>query len=162
LRWALGDILYSVRQIVALYRVQHDTWQWHSIKFLKRCEEIDSSVDFYHFYEYYEKLPDAELVEKVIDMLCKAIKYKLGYEGYFRPTKRDGMKWDKDVFETFRYKQTHKKIAYEEEHAIVLHLEQFRTGVDGELRSESVLSKEEYIEREKSLDTQTIPEELVL
>jgi hypothetical protein len=51
---------------------------------------------------------------------------------------------------------------YEEEHAIVLHLEQHRTGVDGELRSESVLSKEEYIEREKSLDTQTIPEEIVL
>jgi hypothetical protein len=44
----------------------------------------------------------------------------------------------------------------------VLHLEQYRTGVDGELRSESVLSKEEYKKWEKFLDTQTIPEEIVL
>jgi hypothetical protein len=65
-------------------------------------------------------------------MISKAIEYQLGYERSFLPTRRNGTEWDKDVFKTFRYKRTHKKIAYAKEHAIVNHLDQYRKTMDTE------------------------------
>jgi hypothetical protein len=73
-----ADWMYAVRQIVALYRVDYETWKWRSLKYLRRCEMMeddDSSGGS------FKTMTDADLVEATIDMLCTAIKYNLGRIG---------------------------------------------------------------------------------
>jgi hypothetical protein len=103
---------------------------------------------------------DMPMFSLVMDMIYKAIEYKLGYEGIFLPTNCNGAEWDKDVSRTFRYKRTYKKIGYAKEHAIVHHLDQYRKVIDSELRT--LLGEEAYAERETLPETETIPEGFVL
>jgi hypothetical protein len=65
-------------------------------------------------------LSDPELVEAVIDMLCNAIEFNLGYEGNFSLINRKGEEWkDKGVLKMFQYKGKYCKVALEKEYAIV-------------------------------------------
>ncbi|KAI0606523.1 hypothetical protein TUN199_09381, partial [Pyrenophora tritici-repentis] len=125
------DWMYSVRQIVALYRVNRETWKSHSIKHLRKCEDLDDDESL---ETNFPALADVELVEKIIDMLCYAIEYNLGYRGNYTLLGRDGKECDKDVFKVFWYKRNHRKIALEREHAFVHHVRQYRNKIDKELR----------------------------
>jgi hypothetical protein len=159
----LGELLYSVRQIVALYRVQHDAWQKWSIEFLQACERAESELNECEDAHNYRELPAAELVEQVIDRLCKVIEYILGYERTFPPLGGNETKWDKDILKTFRYKRAHKKVAYSVEHAVVNCLHQYRRAVDSKFRG--LLSEDAYAEWEALPDRGTtgqIPEGIVL
>jgi hypothetical protein len=151
-----GDYMYSVRQIVALHRVASEVWKWHSVKYPRLCgmmENDESSANT------FATMSDAELVEAVIETLCRAMEYHLGYEGNYTRVGRDGTEWDKDVFQFFKHKGTHRKVAYAKEHAMVHIIGQYRRKVDEELRE---LLGEAYGEWEKLPDDQGIPEGVVL
>jgi hypothetical protein len=66
----------------------------------------------------FTTMSDPELVEAVIDMLCNAMEYHLGYAGNYSLIDHEGKEWDKHVFEVFRYKGKHEKIVHEKEYAI--------------------------------------------
>jgi hypothetical protein len=155
----LADPLYSVRQIVALYHVEHDIWTDHTIKFLRRCTKAESDTGGSHNKTLHRARLDAELVELIIDMLCKAVEHKLGYEGNVLPIGGIGTEWDKEVSKTFQYERTHQKIAYAKEHAIMHHLDQYRKVMDTELKN--LLGSEVYADCEKLLDTENIRDGIV-
>ncbi|KAA8618219.1 hypothetical protein PtrV1_09726 [Pyrenophora tritici-repentis] len=146
------DWMYSVRQIVALYRVNRETWKSHSIKHLRKCEDLDDDESL---ETNFPALADVELVEKIIDMLCYAIEYNLGYRGNYTLLGRDGKECDKDVFKVFWYKRNHRKIALEREHAFVHHVRQYRNKIDKELRD---LLGETYGEWERLADDMSYTE----
>jgi hypothetical protein len=127
-----ADWMYSVRQIVALYRVDRETWKSHSLKYLhmyKWMDHNEASADS------STTLSNPELIEAVIDMLCKAIEFNLGYEGNFSLINRKGEEWkNKGVFKMFQYKGKYRKVALEKQHAIVHIVGQYRAMVDAELR----------------------------
>ncbi|KAL1799247.1 hypothetical protein ACET3X_003284 [Alternaria dauci] len=151
-----GDYMYSVRQTVALYRVDHEAWKSCSIKYLHRSQEMDhddSSVG------KIEALSDSELVEATIDMLCNAMEYNLGYKGSYSRIGRDGTEWDENVFEMFNYEQQHAKVAHEKEHAIVHIVGQYRKRIDKELKG---WLGEAYDEWERLSDDARIPEDVIL
>ena len=106
----------------------------------------------------FATLSDAELVEAVIDMLCGAIEYNLGYTGSYARIGRDQTEWDQDIFETFRYKGSHFRTAYEKEHAIVRVVSLYRK-VDRTLRDQL---GEIYEDWESVPDDAFIPEGVVL
>ena len=116
------DWMYSVRQVVALYRVDHETWKWHSIKYLEEYKDLDNGESL---EEGFSALLDAELVEKVIDMPCDEIEYNLGYDGNYSLLGRDGKEWDKNVFKVFPYKRNHRKNASEKQHFVVHTVDQY-------------------------------------
>ncbi|KAI4636167.1 hypothetical protein J4E83_001121 [Alternaria metachromatica] len=151
-----GDYMYSVRQVVALYRIDHEAWKSLSVGYLRRCEEMgyDDALE-----SNFATLSDAELVEAVIDMLCKAIEYHLGYTGSYARIGRDQTEWDQDIFETFRYKGSHVKTAYEKEHAIVRVVSLYRKKVDRTLRDRL---GEVYEDWENVPDDALIPEGVML
>jgi hypothetical protein len=148
--------VYSVRQIVALCGIDRETWKWHSANYLRRCEVVDDDTSAAN---NFASLGDAELVETVIAILCKAIEYSLGYECNSVSVGRDGKEWDKDIFKVSRYKKTHRKIAYAREHAIVYVIGQYRVKIDGELREQLGTA---YADWEKIPDDQGILEGVVL
>ncbi|KAI4943059.1 hypothetical protein J4E86_010006 [Alternaria arbusti] len=151
-----GDYMYSVRQVVALYRIDHEAWKSLSVEYLRRCEAMgdDDALE-----SNFATLSDAELVEAVIDMLCGAIEYNLGYTGSYARIGRDQTEWDQDIFETFRYKGSHVKTAYEKEHAIVRVVSLYRKKVDGTLRDRL---GEAYEDWESIPDDALIPQGVVL
>jgi hypothetical protein len=105
-------------------------------------------------------LPHLELVEAVIDMLCKAIEFNLGYEGSFSLINRKGEEWkNKDVFKMFQYKGKYRKVALEKQHAIVHIMGQYRAMVDAELRERLGVAYEEW---ERLPDQMEIPQDLIL
>ena len=124
--------MYSVRQIVALYRIDNEAWQSLSVKYLHDDWEIMNEYDLGECDFTY--LTDAELVEEVIDTLCKGIEYNLGYTGSYSRLGRDKTEWSQDDFELFQYKGSHANTAYEKEHAIVHVVSMYRKKVDCELR----------------------------
>lgn len=152
----LGDYMYSVRQFVALYRIGHEAWKSLSVEYLRFCgaigEDGSSESDFV-------TLSDAELVEAVIDMLCKAIEYNLGYTGSYARIGRDQTECDQDVFETFRYKGSHVRVAHQKEHATVHVVSLYRRRVDKALRERL---GEAYEDWESISDDALIPEGVVL
>jgi hypothetical protein len=148
--------MYSVRQIVALYRTDYEAWKSLSIKHLYECrmmDEEDSST------EELAALSDDELVEAVIDMLCRAIEYNLGYGGFYSHVGRDKTEWNEDAITMFSYKRSYVKVAYEKEHAIVHVVGQYRKRVDKELRERLGGAYEEW---EELPDKEGIPEGVVL
>ncbi|KAI4938883.1 uncharacterized protein J4E92_000164 [Alternaria infectoria] len=151
-----GDYMYSVRQVVALYRIDHEAWKSLSVEYLRRCEAMgdDDALE-----SDFATLSDAELVEAVIDMLCGAIEYNLGYTGSYARIGRDQTEWDQDVFETFRYKGSHVRTAYEKEHAIVRVVSLYQKKVDRTLRDRL---GEVYEDWESVPDDALIPEGVVL
>ncbi|KAH6881597.1 hypothetical protein BKA58DRAFT_445800 [Alternaria rosae] len=151
-----GDYMYSVRQIVALYRIGHEAWKSLSIEQLRLCEAMgdDSSLE-----SNFATLSDAELVEAVIDMLCRAIEYNLGYIGSYARIGRDQTEWDQCIFETFRYKGSPVRTACQKEHAIVHIISLYRKKVDKALREQL---EEAYEDWESAQDDALIPEGVVL
>ena len=126
-----GDYMYSVRQIVALYRIDNEAWHSLSVKYLHDWETMDA---YDSIESDFTDLDDAELVEQVIDTLCKGIEYNLGYKGSYSRLGRDKTEWSQDDLELFHYKGSHAKTAYEKEHAIVRVVSLYRKKVDRELR----------------------------
>jgi hypothetical protein len=124
--------------------------------YLQKCESDDKDESALNDSA---ALPDLNLVEAVVDMLCKAIEYNLGYDGNFSIVDRDGREWDEDFFKVFRYKRKHRKTARKREHMIVLIIRQYRKKVDTLLRERL---RDEYNERERLPDTMGIPEGVVL
>jgi hypothetical protein len=92
------DWMYSVRQIVALYRIDRQAWREQSIKYLQMCQPFDRDEATSNIFS---EMSDAELVEAVIEWICNAIEYNLGYDGNFSTVGRDGKEWDKDAFKVF-------------------------------------------------------------
>jgi hypothetical protein len=123
--------------------------------YLQKCESDDTDESAPNDFA---ALPDPNLVEAVIDILCKAMEYNLGYDGNFSTVDRDGRDWDEDVFKVFRYKRKHRKTASRREHMIVLIIRQYRKKVDTLLRERL---RDEYNEWERLPDTMGIPEGVV-
>ncbi len=151
-----GDYMYSVRQIVALYRTDYEAWKSLSIKYLYACRMMDEEEPS---TDELEALSDAELIEAVIDMLYRAIEYNLGYGGSYSRVGRDKTEWNENAITMFSYKGSHVKVAYEKEHAIVHVVGQYRKRVDKELRERLA---EAYEEWEELPDKEGIPEGVVL
>jgi hypothetical protein len=137
----LGDYMYSVRQIVALYWIDLAIWRTLSTEYLSRCRLLvkDESPG-----DMYTAMSDTELVETVINLICAAIRYDLGYEGNYARVGRDGSEWDEDVFEVFRYKGRYRETAYAMEHAWVHTVGQYRKKIDEELRDRLGEAYEEW------------------
>jgi hypothetical protein len=151
-----GDYMYSVRQIVALYRVSREAWKWHSINLLHKYQEMnDAGLSSSKLTE----LSDAELVEAIIDMLCKAIEYNLGYQGSFSRIGRNGTEWDEDLFGMFRYQGTYVKVATEKEYETVRIVEQYREKVNYGLRERLGAAYDQW---EELPDDAKIPKGVIL
>jgi hypothetical protein len=150
------DWMYSVRQIVVLYRIDRQAWREQSIKYLQTCQPFDRDETTSYIFS---KLSEVELVEAVIEWICNAIEYNLGYDGNFKTVARDGKEWDKDAFKVFRYKRKNRKIAYEREHMIMCKVSQYCHKVDRLLRARL---QDEYQEWERLPDKMGIPEGAVL
>lgn len=79
--------MYSVRQILALYRINREAWRSRSVQHLQgrkvlESDEISTST--------FSDLTDAELVKTVVGMLCQTTEYHLGYHGNYPAVRRDG------------------------------------------------------------------------
>ncbi|KAG9193400.1 hypothetical protein G6011_03435 [Alternaria panax] len=151
-----GDYTYSVRRIVALYRVDREAWKSHSIKYLHGCKAMDNDDSSTN---EIEALSDADLVEAIINMLCVAMGCNLGYKGSYSRVGRDETEWDEDGFEVFNYKGLHIKIAHEKERAILHVASQYRKQFDKELKERL---GEVYDECERLPEDARIPEGVIL
>jgi hypothetical protein len=150
------DWMYSVRQVVALYRIDRQAWREQSIRYLhdRRPFYTDETTS-----NIFSDFSDAELVEAVINWICNAIEYNLGYDGNFKTVDRDGKEWDKDAFKVFRYKDKNRKIVYEREYIITFKVGQYCNKVNRLLRARL---QDEYQEWERLPDKMGIPEGAVL
>jgi hypothetical protein len=131
-------------------------WKSVSTEYLRRCGII---VRNEWLANSFTTLSDAELVEKVIGWLCRAIKYHLGYEGNYARIGHDGREWDYNIFRVFRYRGFHRRTAYAREHAIVHIIRQYYNKADKVLRN---LLKEDYDEWKKLPNHEAIPADVVL
>jgi hypothetical protein len=152
----LGDWLYSIRQVVALYRAERGMWKELTIAFLQRTITVNARKGT---GKDWEALNDAQLVEEAIEVLCRAIEYQLGYEGNFSVVGRNGSRFEEDVYKTFRYNPKHKKIASKFKHAVVDIAEQFRKEVSIAVKD---MLGEAYEDWEEFVDKQKIPQDIVL
>jgi len=153
------DFMYSIRQNVALWRLDLDEWQRVSTSYLRRCERTENRRSPKNTKTYWLQRESEEIVEATIDMLTKAAEYRLGYEGSFSPIARDGSEWYEDCMTMFRYKGDHRKIAYEKEHAFVNVVRQYCEEVDVILRKRL---GDQYEQWEKLPDEQKLPQDIVL
>lgn len=156
--------MYSVRQIVALYRIHISTWRGLSIDLLNPHADL---LDKNHF----EGLLDPYMIEAVIQLFSEALQCRLGYRYtglYHRgrygaaggdhqdhePPDRDGFRqnYRSDGFylEAFH--------ANELEHALVHIVNMCRLKIDIALRAGLVHLYEEWKEAE---DEKKIPENVV-
>ncbi|KAI4949487.1 hypothetical protein J4E91_005226 [Alternaria rosae] len=152
----MANYMYSLRQIVALYRIGHEAWKSLSAEYLRLCEAMggEGSLE-----SKFATLSDAELIEAVVEMLCRAIAYNLGYTGSYSRVGRDQTEWSQDVFEAFKYKGSHVMTAYQKEHTIVHVVSLYRKKVDKALRERLGGAYEEW---ESVSDDALIPEGVVL
>jgi len=81
------DWMNSVRQIVALYRIDREVWKSRSVQHLQGHELLESDEIA---ASNFSDLTDTELVETVIGMLCQTIEYHSGYDGNYPAVGRDG------------------------------------------------------------------------
>ncbi|RMZ68272.1 glutathione S-transferase III [Pyrenophora seminiperda CCB06] len=159
----LGDCMYSVRQVVALYRIDHATWRRHSIEYLSRYDMVwlDSVTP-------RDSIGDAELVEQMIHLLCTAIKYHLGYYGKGTSAdpivisdscypNSDGEELSSKIFR--RLAKYYSVTTREREHATVHVVCQYRKKINKELRERL---GEDYHEWEHYPDEVPIPKDLLL
>ncbi|CAO2647285.1 Nn.00g082070.m01.CDS01 [Neocucurbitaria sp. VM-36] len=151
--------MYSVRQIVALYRIKPATWRSISIKYLQRYKFLrDDDFDASIIAEY----SNPELVQAVIEMLSTSLECELGCTGNFRSLYRDSHNFidydhkDKDLFRLPGYA---KRVAYELDHASVLVARQYREKAGTLLKSELGSLYEEW---EASEDKKSIPQDVLL
>ncbi|KAF2826860.1 hypothetical protein CC86DRAFT_21396 [Ophiobolus disseminans] len=111
------DYMYAIRQIVALWRVDHAIWKPRAIECISICRTIERKNNI--SATYWRKRPDAEIVEATIGILSKAAEYQLGYKGSWLPIGRDGSEWNGDHMNMFRFVGEHRKTACQKEHAFV-------------------------------------------
>lgn len=150
--------MYSVRQIVALWRVDHNQWECTILTYLAwyrtvTCAGVGTTRS------YWLLRTDAQVVEAAIEMLSKAAEYYLGYGGSWLPIGRGCDKWKEEDREMFRFKDPYAKVAYHNEHAVVHMVDLYRDEVDARLR---VVLSDEYDEWETLPDTQEIPQDITL
>ena len=93
------DWMYSVRQIVDLYRIDREVWKGHSVEYLSGCDEVDDDTSAAN---NFTSLGDAW--KRSSTSCARQIEYSLEYECNSVSVGRDGKEWDKDVFKDFRYK----------------------------------------------------------
>jgi hypothetical protein len=150
------DILYSVRQIVALQRAEPAQWKHVSIEYIRKCEMTEVScvpqAD-------WQSLTTSELAEAIIETIMLAIEYRMGYKGSFSCLTRDGHEYTDDWMPMdYRFQGENAKVAYEKEHAAVHLFNLYRKKVDAVLR---VQLGDDYEAWEKLPDNEKIPQDVV-
>jgi hypothetical protein len=152
------DFMYSVRQIVALWRVDNQKWRLKSTEYLARCLRIEG-----HKIEitdsYWRQFTDGVIIEAIIEMLVKAVEYRLGYEGSWSPVGRDKSEWHKKQMEMFRFQGDHRKVAYQKEHSVARMVDMYCEDVDERLRH---VLRDRYEEWEMLPDSAAIPQDVLL
>jgi hypothetical protein len=151
-----GDYMYFVRQIMALYRIDPQTWKQHSTEYLRRCHQL---VDDKSSANGYETPSDDRMVELIIDLLCGASEIHLEYGDNYVRVGRNGSQLGASDFEVFRYKGKYRKTAYVMAHAFVHIVCQYRDKVDRKLRQRLGGECEKW---EKLPDDEAIPDGVVL
>jgi hypothetical protein len=127
-----GDWLYQVRQIVALYRIDRQTWRDTSIAYIKDYELVANDL----VSSSWEEASDADLVEAVIRLLTNAIEYHLGYKGKYSVSDRDGKDYSPWDSKPFLYEIQFAKVAKEREYAVVHVVRLYYENIDGFLRAQ--------------------------
>ena len=152
------DFMYSVRQIVALWRLDIDQWRLRSTENVAkgfRIEESSAGTTT----KYWRQRTDLVIVKATTDMLVNAAVYRLGYQGSWSPVGRDKSEWHEDHMDMFRFRGKQRKIAYQKEHATVYMTDAYCEEVDERLRH--VLG-DQYAEWELLPDSQGIPQDMLL
>ncbi|KAF9691154.1 hypothetical protein EKO04_010590 [Ascochyta lentis] len=155
----LGAWLYSVRQIVALHRINASKWQDLSTQLLHRRDII-------HGNEFPWPLSDASMVAETIGVFSEALEYRLGRAGnYTRGRYGDAgaeykphrVKKSEDPHRTRRF-VSRGQTATEQEHAVIHIVNLYRVKVDEALRLELGNLYEEWKLAE---DEKKIPEDVI-
>jgi hypothetical protein len=156
---ALPDILYSIRQIVALQRSVPAQWRGISTEYVRNCEITEvicvPQTD-------WQSLTTPDLVETIIETIMMAIEYRMGYVGSFSRVTRDGhVGAYEEEFVDYCIQgedSEDEKFAFEEEHAAVHIFNLYRKKVDAAPRAEL---GDEYEAWEKLPDSEKIPQDVV-
>jgi hypothetical protein len=162
-REALEKWLYCVRQVVALYRIDHSLWRLHSERLLQLADLLTDSgfAETYDMQWVVEDSQDADLMDGVCGMISSAIEYSLGYIGNFEETSNDpdDEEVEKGKYDFFRYRGEYEQIAYEPQHMEVLIVRKYCAAIDTILRDKL---GEFYEEWEMMEDDRVLPKGLVL
>jgi hypothetical protein len=152
------DFMYSVRRIVALWRIDNQKWRWKSTEYLARCLRFEG-----HKIEitesYWRQFTAGVIIEAIIEMLVKAVEYRLGYQGSWSPVGRDKSEWHKKQMEMFRFQGDHRKVAFQKEHSVARMVDMYCEDVDERLRH--VLG-DRFEEWEMLPDSEVIPQNVLL
>ena len=147
--------MYSVRQIVSLFREYADVWRATSVNHL-RCWAVLRNDE--PLSTHWDQRSDAELIDAVIDILTEGVLYYLGYQGQFTLKARNGLVGSRYDMAAFRFRFGTKS-AYEMEYAVVHILHRYSDTVNNELRERLV---DTYGEWESSPDQETVPHHVTL
>jgi hypothetical protein len=157
-----ADWMDAVREVVALYTTCHSVWRILTLEHLRICDFVrgrDARCP--------NEVPDEDIVDAAIGMLSDAIEYDLGYDGNFARAceiQDEDEDEDEDVYDRrkdgfFRFQDDLRKVAYEEEHAVVLVARKYCLVTDKMLREEL---GDFFAEWRDSEDSRSMPEKVLL
>ncbi|KAF1918831.1 hypothetical protein BDU57DRAFT_121428 [Ampelomyces quisqualis] len=95
------DYMYSVRQVVALWRLDETLWRRLTVRSLRVYDLVKCRVSQEMFWA---NKSTPELVEAAISMLAEASEFKLGYRGSWSPEARGGSDWHEKHMRMFWYR----------------------------------------------------------
>ncbi|KAJ4340947.1 hypothetical protein N0V95_007349 [Ascochyta clinopodiicola] len=155
----LGVWFYSIRQIVALHRIEISKWRDLSTQLLRGHDVI-------HNDEWFWPLSDSSLIENVISVFNEALEYRVGRKGRYAQGRYgdagDGQgpheaKTSARQSPMSRF-ASYDLIVTEREHAIVHIVNLYRVKINGALRLEFGNVYEEW---ELAEDEKKIPEDVI-
>jgi hypothetical protein len=154
------DWMGAVREVVALYTICHSVWRILTLEHLRICDFVRGRDA-----RCWDEVPDEDTVDAAIGVLGDVIEYDLGYDGNFaRACEVQDEDKDEDVYDRgkdgfFRFQDALRKVAYEEEHAVVLVARKYCLVTDKLLREELGDCFDEWRDSE---DPRSMPEGVVL
>ncbi|KZM28689.1 Glutathione transferase [Ascochyta rabiei] len=151
--------LYSIRQIVALHRIDTSKWRDLSTQLLRRHDEL-------HKDEFLWPLSDSSMIEAVVGVFNEALKYQIGRTGYYAQgrygdavakQKPPAVRESKEAHYESRYAPD-DGVTTEREHAIVHNVTLYRVKINEAIRLELA---DVYEEWELGEDEKKIPEDVI-
>jgi hypothetical protein len=138
-RDTFADWMGAVREIVALYTIRRSVWRKITIAHFRFCDFLRGRD-----MQSWDAVPDEDVVDAVIGLLSDAIEYDLDYDGNFarvRESEDDDEEEDEDLYKRgedrfFRFQHVFRKVAYEEEHVVMLVARKYCLAADKILREE--------------------------